>query len=155
MKAQLHSFSVFKDSIQDYKLCNYALMLTFGNTSTVINRTSTYFTKAATAVLQNLNLILLKMTCTPWAENRKKVNMHTSCFHLAFFFFLNPVYYARHKQKHTKDKMICTHLINAGKYQLWSHHFYWKAQFTIKCARQKEREKHRSDWNAKGKVYIT
>lgn len=116
MKVQLHSFNVFKDSIHDHSLRNYALMLAFGNISALINRTGTHFTKAATSVLQNLNLISLKMTCTPWAENRKKVNMQTRCFHSAFFF--NPVYYAGHKQKHTKDKMICTHLINAGKYQL-------------------------------------
>lgn len=153
MKAQLHSFNVFKDSIQDNSLCNYALMLTSGYICALINRTGTHLTKAATAVLQNLNLISLKMTCTPWAENRKRVNMQTSCFHSACFF--NPVYYAGHKQKHTKDKMICTHLINAGKYRLWSQQFYRKAQFTRKCARQKEREKSKSDWNAKGKVYAT
>jgi len=85
VKAQLHSFHVFKDSIQDNSLCNYAFMITFGNICALISRTGTHFTEATTAVLQNLNSISLKMICTPWPENRKTVNMQTSCFHSAFF----------------------------------------------------------------------
>lgn len=80
MKAQPHSFNVSKDSIQDNSPCDYTLTLTFGNTCALINRTDTYFTKAATMPVKNLNLNSLKMTCTLWAENSKKVNVQTSFF---------------------------------------------------------------------------
>lgn len=73
----------------------------YGNMCARINGTSAHFTQVTTAVHQNLILISLKITHTLWARNRKK----TWTSQLAAFIqvFYHPGYYARHKQKHTKD----------------------------------------------------
>jgi len=89
-----------------------------GNICALTNRTGTHSTTATAAALQNFTLLIPPgTTCTPGTAKQKKLNKE-NYLEVPSFNIFYPVYYAGHKEKHTTDKMTCTHVINAGEHRL-------------------------------------
>lgn len=109
-----------------------------------------HFPQVTTSVHQNLSLISLIITDILWAGNRKK----TGAWKLAALipFFSNPVYYARHKQKHTKGY---SHPFNKCREILALIAAILLESSVHQRVCKTEQEKGKCGSKAKGKVYAT